>query len=55
MGVAATQDSTSEWRKLGAQDSAALHLEEGIGHRGKSQTAHTLGQRMDQHRVSFQW
>ena len=32
----------------------ALHLEEGVGHRGEANAAHALGERVDQHRCSFQ-
>jgi hypothetical protein len=32
-----------------------LHLEERIGHGGHAEAAQALGQRVDQHRLSFQW
>jgi hypothetical protein len=33
----------------------ALHLEECIGHGGHAEAAQAFGQRVDQHRFSFQW
>ena len=33
----------------------ALHLEERIGHGGHAEAAQALGQRVGQHRLSFQW
>src|SRR5271154_1197521 len=32
-----------------------LHLKERIGHGGHAEAAQALGQRVDEHRLSFQW